>query len=231
MQEKADSPKTFVFQADLEAGNSVQLGGRLASTYISLPCEVSLAATMEIELTAPVEIVAKSIVLRAPTLVLRTQPQVNSRNEIFFESEKITSEITKLVHMGASFMISVSDLDSLYFPLVQHAVQRSNPTEDPSLLEKYLKLRRILGFFRSHSKGELAKFKDKIDHPRVAGNRVGTAILERLVNDSVVYAKGSFYFLQPDLVDKHLGISWIYLRQGKCSDKLLEYLASIEVTD
>lgn len=94
---------------------------------------------------------------------------------------------------------------------------------------KYLRLRKILTHFRSHSKSALAKYRDKIENERVAGNVTGRAILDRLLKDSVLRLEGKLYFLQPERVHEHLGISWPELRNGQTSKKLLQYLGSIDV--
>jgi hypothetical protein len=63
-----DKSKRIVFNSDLAGVTSVQLGNRLFSTYVSLPCDVVLSGPQEIELTAPIEISAKTIELHAPHL-------------------------------------------------------------------------------------------------------------------------------------------------------------------
>jgi hypothetical protein len=95
------------------------------------------------------------------------------------------------------------------------------------LREKYLRLRKILTHFRSHSKGALAKYRDKVENPRVAGNPAGEAVLRRLITDGVLVLENPMYFLQQEQVHAHLGITWPELRKGIISDKLLQYLRSI----
>jgi hypothetical protein len=141
----------------------------------------------------------------------------------------VSSDITTLGSAGVDFAITVEDMGRLQFPLVQHAKQRAKAPQDPALRDKYLRLRKILTHFRSHSKGALAKYRDKIENPRVAGNRVGSAVLERLVRDGVLIIEGPLYFLDPNSLDELLGISWPELRKGGLSEKLLRYLTSIAV--
>jgi hypothetical protein len=61
----------------------------------------------------------------------------------------------------------------------------------------------------------------------VLGNDTGWAILDRLKKDGILTLSGNFYFLQPENVNAHLGISWEDLRKGRTSAKLLEYLGSV----
>lgn len=90
-----------------------------------------------------------------------------------------------------------------------------------------MRLRRILLQFRSHSRGTLARYNRKIENERVLRNDLGRAILRRLLQDEILTLKGSHYFLQPDKVDKHLGISYIDLRKGLTSSRLEQYLQSV----
>jgi hypothetical protein len=74
----------------------------------------------------------------------------------------------------------------------------------------------------------MARFKPKIENERVAGNRIGQAILGRLLADQVLRLENSFYFLDPKQVDRHLGITWLNLQKGQTTERLIQYLASIE---
>jgi hypothetical protein len=223
-----DAGKTFSFQCALAEGDSVELGSRLSSAYISLPCEVILGGAREVELTAPIQIDASQINISSPELILRAQPTSGLEKYVLLEGLSFKSEVTSLTIHGVDFAIVVQDMDGLQYPLVQHAELRSKPPQDAALREKYLRLRKILTQFRSHSKGALAKYRDKIENPRVAGNPIGQAVLGRLVRDGVLRIDGRMYFLQPEQFDAHLGITWPELRKGGSSEKLSQYLRSID---
>lgn len=219
--------KRFQFQCPWIADVPIYLGARLSSAYISLPGEVALGGGREIELTAPVEVSATKIILRAPILTLRVQSAPEAEKHILLEAEQVSSEVTALGGAGADFTIAVADTATVHYPLVQHAEQRTKSPPDPDVTEKYLRFRKILSHFRSHSKGAMAKYRDKVENPRVAGNRVGSAVLAKLVQDKVLVIEGPMYFVVPERVDALLGTSWPDLRKGKASDKLLQYLKSI----
>jgi hypothetical protein len=61
----------------------------------------------------------------------------------------------------------------------------------------------------------------------VAGNVVGSAILKRLLADGVLYTEGNFYFIEPEAMSTHLGVSWSDLRKGAATDKLIQYLVAV----
>jgi hypothetical protein len=223
----AAAPKTFRFQSTIAEGQNVRFGPRLSATSIALPCDVSLGGSQEIELTAPVEISARNIHVQAAAVILRHQAGEKPDTNVVLEAERVESSATTIVTNGVSLTVAVTNPSGIAYPLVQHVQKRAPIPNDPALKEKFLRLKRILVHFRSHSKGALAKYRHKIEHVRVLGNESGPAILEQLRKDGVLTLTGSMYFLDPVQFDRHLGISWDALRRGQTSDKLLQYLGAI----
>lgn len=221
--------KTFAFHCSLDASEPVNLGARLSSANVSLPGKVVLGGAREIELTAPVEIIATAIELKSQSLIARPQASATAEKQVLLQAVKVVSEVTSLATTGVDFTIAVEDVNGLQFPMIQHVQKRANPPQDPILRDKYLRLRKILTHFRSHSKGAMAKYRDKIENPRVAGNAVGGAVLDQLLRDRILILKDPLYFIQPDEVNTFLGISWPDLRKGVTSEKLLQYLRGISV--
>jgi len=221
--------KTFTFQCSLGAADSVDLGYRLSSAFVSLPGDAVLGGAREVELTAPIEINAATIDIRSTSLIVRPQASATAEKHVIFQAGKVKSAVTHLATAGVDFTIAVEDTSGLQYPLVQHMKKKAKSPLDPAIREKFLRLRKILTHFRSHSKGAMAKYRDKIENERVAGNPVGEAVLNRLVQDGVLVLMDPMYFIQTDQVDKFLGISWTDLRKGETSEKLLQYLRAISV--
>jgi hypothetical protein len=224
-----DRSKTFSFHCSLGAAESVDLGSRLSSAFVSLPGDTILGGPREVELTAPIEITAATIDIRSKSLVVRPQASAAAEKHVILQAGKVRSDVTNLTMAGADFTIAVEDTSGLQYPLVQQMQKKAKSPQDPVIREKFLRLRKILTHFRSHSKGAMAKYRDKIEHPRVAGNVIGTAVLNQLVHDGILVLKDPLYFIQQDQVAKFLGISWTDLRKGDTSDKLLQYLRAISV--
>jgi hypothetical protein len=219
--------RSFAFRSDVNGSSTLDLGRRLSATYISVPCSVVFSGPQELEFTAPIEVSAPIIALRAPSVILRHSGRGTDEDHIAFDAARVECAATSILTSGVEFRVSVNDKTGLAYPLIKYVETREPLPTDPALKEKYLRLKRILVLFRSHSKGTLAKYKHKIEHVRVLGNDNGPAILERLLRDKVLTLSGNFYFLQPDHVDSHLGVSWSDLRKGHTSTKLLDYLRSI----
>lgn len=102
------------------------------------------------------------------------------------------------------------------------------PVEDETnngrMHETYRRLRRIVLSLRSHSKGSLARVKDKIDHKRILKNALGEALLARLLNDGVMVLKGKFYHWVPEGGDMALGSSYDDFCQRRLTTKTKAYL-------
>jgi hypothetical protein len=223
-----EKSRTFQFHSEVLDKIPVRLGGRLSSTYVSLPCEIQIASAQEIEFTAPIYISAARISLSAPSIVLRGSSKQPDLKFVLLEAASVESNVINIQPNAMDFIVAVNDRTGLAYPIVQFVQDAQRLPEDGQLREKYLRLRRILVQFRSHSRGTMARFKRKIENERVAGNKTGQAILGRLLADQVLRLENSFYFLDPKQVDKHLGITWLDLQKGQTSERLIQYLASIE---
>jgi hypothetical protein len=222
-----DADKKFDFKSRLRGNHAILLGSRLSACFIELPCEVTLSGSEEIELTAPVEISARRINLHSSRLVVKAQPKSNEK-EVILEAREIVSSLTSLpVENGVELTVGLTQKADHHYPLVKYIKTREVLTTAHGVGAKYLKLRKILTHFRSHSRGTMAKLRAKVENERVAGNDVGRPVLERLIRDGILVPEGSFYFLEPANVDRFLGVSWMRLREGDVNQKLVEYLQSI----
>jgi hypothetical protein len=110
--------------------------------------------------------------------------------------------------------------------------QSTANSEDNVVASMYRRFRRIVMTLRSHSKGNLARFRDKIEHQRVLKGPVGRALLEKLVEDKILVRDEKFYFWNPSVADEVVGVTWGDLRLGVCPALLTAYLKQfVEETD
>lgn len=227
--EGGEDSKTFAFQTELSSSDVLGLGPRLAGAYITVPCCVELGGGIELELGSPLEIVADSLLLRGESMSLRSATQ-GGKSEVILQATRAKSEIGAIQTNSLPFHVVLLDLSGVSYPLIQHVEQGSRDQMDDRLLEKYMRLRRILMAFRSHSKGSLARLKDKIEGQRVLQNEVGRAVLEKLIAERIIYLKDSHYHLDAEALHEHLGVSWLDLRKGLTSSRLIAFLQSIDVS-
>lgn len=113
------------------------------------------------------------------------------------------------------------------YPLYEYWRKVNNIKENVDEL-KYSKLRRIVLFFRSHSKGEFARHHELIDF--VLGNTpVGQAVIKALVDSGIMYRDEHLYKLRTDIMNEKLGLSYDGFRNFDLPQKLLDFLNSIKV--
>ena len=218
--------KTFTFHSNVTTYSSVILGGHLSATYVSLPCHIVLTSGYDIEFTAPVEIYTDSISIEAKALTLKHAAKGNPEDSVILQVRNLRSTLENVTTNGVPLRVSTTE-EGLLYPLIQFAEKRPQLPSDKLIAGKYLRLRRILMEFRSHRRGTLARFKSKIESERVLRNETGQALLRKLLADRILTAEGNFYFLHPEGINTHLGVTYIDLRLGKTSDKLVQYLQSI----
>ncbi len=222
-----ESAKSFLFESSAQQDTKIVLGPRLAGVYAELPCDVELIGPLELELGAPIQISGRSVILNASFLVGRTAPQKDGDHFILLNASTLESHVETIRANGTTVEISLDDMTGLSYPAVQYTKQKTVLPADPQLVQKYIRLKRILLEFRSHSKGSLAKIRHKIEHERVLRNDTGRAILDRLLHDRILYLEGKFYHVNQERLSKHLGTTWQDFRRGNAPDLLLTYLRSI----
>ena len=105
---------------------------------------------------------------------------------MLLESDTLESSLTSIVTNGVDLAIAVAERSGIVFPAIQFVEHKESEPEDPTLQEKFLRLKRILVHFRSHGKGTLAKYRHKIEHTRILGTESGPAILDRLLRDGIL---------------------------------------------
>ena len=81
--------------------------------------------------------------------------------------------------------------------------------------------------FRSHSKGRLARFKDKVDHARMLKDDRGRALLEKMKADRIISNEKHMYFLDPDALGEKVGASFQDVNLKRYADRTLAYLREL----
>ena len=112
--------QTFSFRGEITPESRLFLGSRLAGAFISVPCQVQLGGTHELELTAPVEITATSVKLDARALVLRSLSPKGEQQEVIVESHRLESSLETIITNGIPLVFALADMTGVSFPAVQY---------------------------------------------------------------------------------------------------------------
>jgi hypothetical protein len=120
--------------------------------------------------------------------------------------------------------LSVSWPGAEAYPWSDFVVESQDNVIDTEQMHKvFRRFRRIVTSLRSHSRGGLARFKDKVEHRRVLKNELGRALLDTLLSDGIIILRDNFYHWMPDKADAILKLSYNDLRYRRVSPELKAY--------
>lgn len=121
--------------------------------------------------------------------------------------DSIAEPATPLITLRAKAELKVTWPSAQAYPWNDYSMPQPK-TEAPEIVDALRALRRLVIAFRSHSKGQLARFKDKIEHARMSKGDIGEALRKRLVDDKVLIVDGPMYFLDPKALGSVVGLSF-----------------------
>ncbi len=222
--------RSFVFNGAVGA-EAVPLGPYVVNTSVTLPCAVDLLGSPAIEVIGDCSISARGVRIDTPDLILRNIPRrthdgIQGTAGLFINTHKVEGHANAVTFWEGKIEIQCVEV-GLDYPLARYIEIIPAPFTDLALREKHRRLRRILSEFRSHKKGCLAKYRDKIEHERVLRNQLGERILAALLKEGILSRDEKFYYVDSDQCDAKLGISWHQLREYNSSSKLEAFLKSV----
>lgn len=225
--------REFSFKTESTPHDEFTLGPILMGGRVSLPCDIKIQGKKRVDVFGDCIVSGKHVHFQTPELSISRSRAAEGDGEqipplLLVESEKLTGNVEVLSPKDAQLMLFCEE-HSLVYPLVGNIAHKPTFLAGVDVQEKYNRLRRIFLEFRSHSKGQLAKYRDKIQHRRVLKNEVGRAVLKALVNDGILTHDNLFYYVQPEQLSEKIGIHWEDLKQRKSTRRLEEYLANIQV--
>ena len=134
--------------------------------------------------------------------------------------------VTRAPRLAAGVDLLVSWSGSDTFPW--HQYSKTISSAPPDVADARLALRRLILSFRSHSRGALARFVDKIEHFRMTRGDLGERLRAALLRDKVLSRNGDFYFLDPDRLGELLGTTYQDIKAMRFSTKCDSYLRGIK---
>ena len=219
--------QTFSFLSQAAPESTLYLGPSIAGAFISVPGTVVLSGARELEFGAPVEITARTVKLDGSGLILKKTDRRDSIAEIIVDAERLETSLETITTNGIPIIFRLRDRSGVSYPAIQYTKLAAESPKDENMHQKYLRLKRILVEFRSHSQGALARYKYKIENPRVLRNEIGASVLKKLVADQILVLDVNRYFLDPQRLSALVGVSWTDLRKGEIPESLEGYLRSI----
>jgi hypothetical protein len=219
-----------VFMTQISAADAITFRRYVRDASVIVPCEVRLGAdSSEFEVGPSVLIRCNQLAARCRSLVIggKTRPRLDKiaeRDEgVVIEARVFDGHLAARPVVHVPFSVNWPGAEA--FPWTDFLSDGgSRVGSDPRVRWCYFRFRRIITTLRSHSRGSLARVKDKIEHARVVKNAAGRTLLSSLVGDGIFRIDGNFYHYQPDVASRILGVTWQQLRRGGSSDALSRYL-------
>lgn len=217
------------YQFTTNALNLLTLGRRIANLAIDAPSlYVSLGSKDVLEMLAPVTVQCQTLDFQCDRLVVKAGKQAGFNSAVVLEAQEATAahvRTTPLVSQGAELLVSWPDAAA--FPWTDYSDKRIRH-DDVDLADLLRIFRRLVMAFRSHSKGRLARFKDKVDHARMLKDDRGRALLEKMKADRIISNEKHMYFLDPDALGEKVGASFQDVNLKRYADRTLAYLRELD---
>lgn len=208
---------------------TLRLGRKLAGISVDAEMmDVELGDGGQLELISPVSISARTLILTC--------------NEIVAKADSISQDIDNAVLLEAADLLSESGLppptvrpgvrlhvtwpDANAYPWTSFALETKKEV-NPATSDALRALRRLVMSFRSHSKGRLARFKGKIEHSRMMKGTTGEALLNKLLDDKILSLEGQMYFLEPNILGKKVGASFLDVKLKNYSKQTIDYVQGL----
>jgi hypothetical protein len=224
-----DQAAKYEFNMVMDGHSSIVLNGSISNFELAAPIDVKLQG-VRIEFESPVIINCRNILVNMDDIIVNK----GKEGDVIFECDDLhiqysdgkTPQITSRV--GKNGLIVFSDKKPAHpFADYHHDATTELGALDPALTEKYLRLRTIMMQFRSHSKGQLAKFQDKIEHQRVYKNDIGWSVLEKMKETGILYKNAHLYVVDNAALDLHVGLSYFDFKRKAINEKAIVFLQAI----
>ena len=230
--------RSLPFTLNINETTVITFSRSLRDASIVVPCTVQLGDNVpEFHMGPAVFIHADSLRLKADSMMVRTEPFLPDEQEdndvVQLEANSCIWESSNMVptlnvYNREKFHVAWPDAGRHPWGAYQLEHSEAHTYDDVAMGEVYRRFKRIAVEFRSHSRGGLARTKQKIDNGRVLQGSLGQALLQTLVNDEILILRdgGNRYYWNSKTADELLGVTWLDLRQWANPPTLQTYLSA-----
>lgn len=225
----ADGGDKYEYSVRANLNDELRIGASLVNANIDIPLSVSLSS-QKTEFTSPLYISCKNLIVCSEEIIVNTP---SSSSNTIIETENIITyadgKLPSIRTFGCKKGMGILCQNSLQFPYFDFQIQEPLSIKGDFTEEErgfYMKMRKTLIMFRSHSKGKLAKCCSKIDS-RVGRKDSGRPVLEALIDKHIVYKENFMYYLDLDAMDKYLGVSFDGIKECVLNDKIKDFVSQI----
>jgi hypothetical protein len=226
---RPDTPRTvgrILFRTS-QAGE-LRFGRQFGGVAIDAPhLDVQIGVGNPVEILTPVSISVERIRFACPELVVAKGSDNPEGQLVILEaSQNVLNGLHSMPKVREGVTLEVFWPNSSAYPWSRFATLR-NEAVGPDVHNDLNNLRRLVLAFRSHSRGRLARFKDKVEHVRMTKGQRGVALREKMLRDGILSLEGEMYFLDPSALGKATGASYQDIKLKKFNRQTRDYVSQI----
>lgn len=217
----------YNYYVNTSCHDTLYLGADISNLTIDLPLTIGISSD-KVDFTPPAYIKCNAIECSASEILLNVGSQCES---VVLECDNFNVKcgnrgtLPVLTNRGSNrSQFQIICKNQLTYPFVEYVTKALDNDITSNVLEKYHKMRRLLMMFRSHSKGSLARFKEKIDN-RIGKGDIGREVLDALIKAGILYSDEKMYFIDSDKMAQKLGVKYDDIRSSIINDKIKQFLS------
>ena len=229
---KADSTEDdYSYVVAISKSDTISIGPDISNLIIDLPVTIKLSSN-KIDCTPPAYIKCDKILCSASDILLNLGTEKDDSVVLECKEFLVSCDekgcLPLLSNKGNMDRNQLKILceNNLSYPFVDFRQENKQQDVPIDILEKYQKMRRTILMFRSHSKGDLARLKEKIDN-RIGNSDIGKRVINALLNKGIIYSKEIMYFVNTDRMASELGIKYNDIRSSTINDKIRQFLLNV----
>lgn len=207
----------------------LKFGRRVSGINIDAEnADVEIGGGGQLEMVAPISIRSRSLILTCDQMVVKPDMSPGAQDQVvLLEAAEALTDISRgapIVRQGAELLVSWPGNSG--YPWSNFA-SKTGEDDEAQIADAQRALRRLCISFRSHSKGQLARYVGKVEHFRMTKGDLGVALRKKLLEDKVLSISGTMYILDPDALGAKVGLSFQDLKLKQYPAATNAYLSSL----
>lgn len=223
--DRANEPARSLMLRTEQTG-TFRMGNFVSGVTLDIPYgRVEIGAGQEASLNSPISIQCDELTLVANRLAVEAASDDND-GVVYLAANKFHStDVLPVPSIRGKVRLSVQWPNAQSYPWTNF-VAVSLPPQNQRISEGLRRFRKFVIAFRSHSKGELARVRYKLEHERMTKG-VGQAVLNHMKSTGILTQRGAgdpMYILNPDLLGEISGATYAQCMAHDFNEKTVEFV-------
>ncbi len=228
--ERGSTGESHTLELKTQQVGTIHLSPHVEDVNITLQlAKVEVGPGAEITFVAPVNIQCGQLLINAERVIVEALTDDPSTSVYLESNSSSGTTVSTVPTIRGNTSLSVAWPNSAVFPWTSFS---ANPAanQDPRIEEGLRRLRKFVIAFRSHSKGSLRRYRDKLDHARMTKG-VGQAILDALKQQGIITVVGEMYDLNADALGAKVGATYAECMSRQFSPRTVEFVETVLKAD